>query len=193
MRYIVFAFVILIILCCPFPLKISFIFKESKFKFHIYSFNVHKNNNKKNNCYNEDEKNRLIGFVNSINKNTFVIKYIANSYFKKGKTSLKKSKKPFKCTITFNIKYGFDNPCYTALLYPGIIAILNELQIYSFRYLKYKKINYDICPDFNNKILNLAFSGIFYVPLGKIIHISFLRLKALKIYKSRGEVNVPSN
>lgn len=189
MRYIIFFFIIFIILCCPFPLKILLIFSESKFKFQIYNFNIQKKHIKKIN----GKSNKIIEFIDSFNKIKFITTYILKQHSKKRKMPFIKSNKSIKCNITLNIIFGFEDPCYTAFFYPGIISLLNELQIYSLKYIKYKKVNSKIYPDFNKKIFNIAFSGIFYVPLGKIIHIVFLILKALKKYKVRGEAHGTSN
>ena len=161
--YIVLA--IIIVFLIPIPLSIKIVYENKNFAVYVYSFklDIKKNKEKKikKKKYKKEEKPQhynLVELINALSENPLKIN----------------------TNISINFTYGTDDAAVTAITYGFIWALYPALQYIFNKFLKLKKLDYKINPDFDNEKINLILKIKFLFNFIIVIFNIFYVIKSLK-------------
>ncbi|SHJ64335.1 hypothetical protein SAMN02745248_00565 [Hathewaya proteolytica DSM 3090] len=176
MKIITLFLMVALIVCFPFPIKISLQFKNNKFLTYIYGIKLpfSKKKTKKN------LNNKSTSLDGALLKKIMYIYNLINHIFSNRKVA---------GTINTEIKYGVEDAFYTAVMYPTLTLFVDIIAKFFLKFLDREKSKVSIKPIYGKNLFEFSITGIIYISIGKIIRITHYILKN----KIRGEKNVSSN
>lgn len=158
--------IIILLLIIPIPIKFKLSYVDKNLNVYVYNINVLKKINslkKKSSNKNKNKKKP------SLENFKFIISSLDQNKFK---PTLR---------LKLNSEYGLDDAACTAVFYGLISTFYPFLLRILDCFFKIKKQSIYIVPNFNKFIFKLEVNSIIFVNLAKVIYISYIICKSLKI------------
>jgi hypothetical protein len=158
---IVFLITITIILF-PIPLKITLKYSNKILEIYVYNKKLQRKVHKKGKLV-KKQKNTSYNSYTLSDMKLIINKFIGLKF------------KPTLSLVT-NVEYGFDDAALVAILFGLIHSTYSFLYLLLLNFVKIKKIDHKVIPNFKEKSLNIEIHSIIYTSLAKIIYMLTIML-----------------
>lgn len=165
---------LLLIFIIPFPIKIYFIYNLDKLIVKVlwktFEFTPKDLTERQRDIIDKGEETTK----KSLKNKKFTFKQLRYIWLNLKNSMLKPSIK-----IKIQLTYGVDDAALTGILYGLINHLYSYVQYFIYSCFKVKKMNLNLQPEFNKKIIYTEMTSIIYINLVKIIYMFIIIFKSI--------------